>query len=807
MHERLPDELTPEEGRELVRQVAAFGNPAPVLVLTGGDCLERPDIFEIAALAVELGVKPAVSPSVTPRLQPAVFRRIHRVGVDAVSISLDGATGTTHDGVRGVPGHFTATIESICSAVASGLRVQVNTAVMRENMDELPLLASLLRGLQVSVWELFFLVVTGRAAAGSALTAGECEEVCHLLFDASGYGFAVRTVEAPFFRRVSSWRQSAAQDPDVVADTFGLGPYYGDPRGSCEPCSAHQPGRPPCTARQLATDPGSSSSPTTATSIRLGSSRSLWATSVTCHSPSCIKPIRCCWRSAAPPSAVAAGSASTGSCAAALARAPSRAIATRWVRTPRAAIDRRPPNGSSVGERMIVERQQQPRELPLLQSEVEGDIAAFENLARAFAAGEVSDDVFRPFRLSLGIYGQRQAGYQMIRVKIPHGRLTADQLDVLATFSEQFCDEGEYPCGGGRGMGHVTTRQDIQFHFVPLARVGDALRHLAQAGLTTRDACYNTVRNITGCPLAGACGSEAFDITPYAQAATELFLRNPICQNLPRKFKISFSGCETDCALGAMHDIGAVARVRNGERGFRLWVGGGLGNSPRPATLLDEFVPVHSFYAVIEAVIRIFDAEGPRKNRNRARIKFMFDRTYTADTFRARVDEVAAALPEDARCYQILDSLLQRVSGEEAHRDAVTLHPTVSLDGVARGIRFARWRDTNVTPHRLPRHGLVHIRLPLGDITAPQLRVAARASRRFSGGEVRASVGQNLVLRDVHLDDLGALYDVLLPHGLAEAAALGIRDVVTCPGADTCNLGITAGRSRPHRCAHHRGKH
>ncbi|MGA9113231.1 MAG: nitrite/sulfite reductase [Candidatus Dormiibacterota bacterium] len=425
---------------------------------------------------------------------------------------------------------------------------------------------------------------------------------------------------------------------------------------------------------------------------------------------------------------------------------------------------------------------------------VAAEIEEFERRARAYANLEEDEESFKPYRLSYGIYGQRQPGYQMVRVKIPHGRLTSDQLDALADFSERFCVEGEYPGGGGRGMGHVTTRQDMQFHFVPLARVPEAMRHLARAGLTTREACYNTVRNITGCPLAGACGTEAFDITPYAQAATELFLRNPICQNLPRKFKIAFSGCESDCGLGAMHDIGAVARVRDGERGFRVWVGGGLGNSPRPATLLYDFLPVRQFFLVIEAVIRIFDAEGPRKNRNRARIKFLFDRTYTAETFRARVEEVVAELPPDAWSRRIVEGLPERVEREAGRRGALSPRPTFGVDGVARGVRFARWRATNVMPHRLEGYGLVSLRLTLGDVTATQLRVAAEAARRWSGREVRTGAGQNLVLRDVRLDSLAALYDFLLPHGLAEAEALGIRDIVTCPGADTCNLGITSSR-------------
>jgi sulfite reductase beta subunit-like hemoprotein len=197
---------------------------------------------------------------------------------------------------------------------------------------------------------------------------------------------------------------------------------------------------------------------------------------------------------------------------------------------------------------------------------------------------------------------------------------------------------------------------------------------------------------------------------------------------------------------------------------------------------------------VIEAIIRVFDAEGPRKNRNRARIKFLFDKTYTAETFRTRVEEEVAGLPSDAWSYRILDGLPERVDREAGRRETLSLLPTFSLAGVARGVQYARWRATNVMPHRLDGYGLVSLRLALGDISATQLRVAAEAARRWSGGEARASAGQNLVLRDVRLDELSTLYDFLLPHGLAEAEALGIRDVVTCPGADTCNLGITSSR-------------
>ena len=431
-------------------------------------------------------------------------------------------------------------------------------------------------------------------------------------------------------------------------------------------------------------------------------------------------------------------------------------------------------------------------ELPLV---IQEELAEFERRTRAFLDGTEDEDTYKPYRLSYGVYGQRQAGYQMIRVKIPHGRLTADQLDGLADFSEKMCDEGEYPGGGGAGMGHVTTRQDFQFHFIPTERAPSALRHLASNGLTTREACYNTVRNITGCPIAGVCGTEAFDVTPYAQAATELFLRNPICQNLPRKFKISFSGCENDCALGAMHDIGAVAKIQDGEQGFRIWVGGGLGNSPRPATLLYDFITVRDFFPAIEAIVRVFDAEGPRKNRNRARIKFLFDKTYTAETFRARIEQEVAALPADAWSYRIAAGLESRVQREaDARSDVQPVNVVASLDELRRGSEYARWRVTNVGPHRTPGYGVVTVRLVLGDITADELRVVAQVARDFSRAEVRTSVGQNLILRDVRLADVPALYDALDAHGLARAESQGVRDIVTCPGADTCNLGITSSR-------------
>jgi radical SAM protein len=225
----LPGELSTAEGHDLIRQVAAFGRPQPVLVLTGGDCLARPDIFELAGHAASLGVHVAMSPSVTPNLGPAAFRRMREAGVRAVSISLDGAQPITHERIRGISGHFAATLAAIQAATAAGLRVQVNTTVMRDNVEELPELAALLSSHGVDIWEVFFLIVTGRAAREAELSAAECEEVCHLLYDASSYGFVVRTVEAPFFRRVAAWRREQGPiGPVAVARKFGLGLHYLD---------------------------------------------------------------------------------------------------------------------------------------------------------------------------------------------------------------------------------------------------------------------------------------------------------------------------------------------------------------------------------------------------------------------------------------------------------------------------------------------------------------------------------------------------------------------------------------------------
>src|SRR5262245_3383173 len=250
---------------------------------------------------------------------------------------------------------------------------------------------------------------------------------------------------------------------------------------------------------------------------------------------------------------------------------------------------------------------------------------------RRFETGEWSPDQFKKFRLVRGTYGQRQADVNMVRVKIPQGILTAEQLDVLGTIAERY----------SRGFGHVTTRQNIQFHFCRLGEMPELQLRLAAVGLTTREACGNTVRNVTACPYAGVAPGEPFDVTPYAQAVTRHFLRNDLCQDLPRKFKFAFScGHDGDCAQGAINDIGLLARIQNGVRGFRMIVGGGLSTSPENAHVLYEFIPADEIIPACEAVVRVFDRTGNRQNKARARLKYVIRKLGWEETRRIILEEL-----------------------------------------------------------------------------------------------------------------------------------------------------------------------
>ncbi len=410
-----------------------------------------------------------------------------------------------------------------------------------------------------------------------------------------------------------------------------------------------------------------------------------------------------------------------------------------------------------------------------------GEIDTFDQFVQRFWSGEISPDEFRRFRLQNGIYGQRQEGEQMVRVKIPWGGLSAAQLESLAELAAQ----------SPRGVGHVTTRQNMQFHFMKLKEVTGLLERLASVGLTTREACGNTVRNVTVGHCAGVCPKEAFDVTPYAEAVARFLLRNPMNQNLPRKFKIAFSGCPDDLGLTPIHDIGAraILRVAEGkeEQGFSLYVGGGLSSSPRIAQLLEEFTPAARLLPTVAAIVRVFDRHGNRDNKNQARMKFVLDKL-GIEQFRKVVFQERAGL--EGTMASLFPAIV--LWEERPPRRDVSAASRASVE--PGNPHYLRWRATNVLEQKQRGYAMVHVRLELGDITSVQLRTLAFAAREFGDGTVRSTNQQNFVLRWIHVDSVHALYRLLASVGLATASAERLGDVTACPGGDTCQLGITSSR-------------
>jgi sulfite reductase (ferredoxin) len=411
---------------------------------------------------------------------------------------------------------------------------------------------------------------------------------------------------------------------------------------------------------------------------------------------------------------------------------------------------------------------------------VEAEIDNFEKEATAFIKGGGLGDDFRPFRLQHGIYGQRQDDAQMIRIKIPHGSLTADQMDVMGDIAEEFTP---------RKVGHVTTRQDIQLHFVQLTDVPEVMRRLERSGLTTREACGNTVRNVTADHMSGLCQDTVFDVTPYAESTARFFLRNPICQKLPRKFKIAFSACEHDHGLVPIHDLGATAVIRDGKRGFRVTVGGGLGAAPHIAQVLDEFVPEDELQRVAEASIRVWDRLGERKNRNKARIKFLVKKIGIEEMRRLVQAELETLPPAGSGLYRDPEWSL----AEEEAPSHPSAH-SLGQNGHAPKDGFQAWKRTNAIPQAQSGYNMVYILLPIGDLSAGQFHTIAELARKYAGGKLRTAVNQNLVLRWVHDEDLASLHTELVEAGLAEDGVLTLTDVMTCPGADTCSLGVTSSK-------------
>ncbi|MGC9947004.1 MAG: nitrite/sulfite reductase [Bryobacteraceae bacterium] len=413
---------------------------------------------------------------------------------------------------------------------------------------------------------------------------------------------------------------------------------------------------------------------------------------------------------------------------------------------------------------------------------VREEIETFRRKANAFLAGEIPEDEFRPFRLKHGIYGQRQPGVQMVRCKIPGGLMTAAQMEQLAVIGETFAG----------GKGHITTRQNMQYHFVPLADVPGVMHLLADAGLTNREACYNTVRNVTTCALAGLSRDEVFDVRPYAQKIGYAFLRKDLTGNLPRKFKIAFDGCRgRDCIAGAINDIGLRAVVRDGRRGFRVVIGGGLGPLPTEAQLLDEFLPEERLMNRCEAVVRVFNKYGNRQNRNKARMKFVL-RERGIDWLRERIErEYADILENGGIAWPEL--VPEGFGGYQSHPQPLgqgALLPVIHTNGTG-DPQYDRWLETNIVEQKQPGYATVVVRVDQGNLTSAQMHGLARLAADAGDGLLRIGIDQNVLLGFIPLGRLRGLHAALRGLGLGEAGAREIGDVVTCPGAYSCNLALT----------------
>jgi sulfite reductase (ferredoxin) len=436
------------------------------------------------------------------------------------------------------------------------------------------------------------------------------------------------------------------------------------------------------------------------------------------------------------------------------------------------------------------------------------EVDQFETEIELRKQGKIDEKVFAETRLRRGAYGQRyDNGHRydgtesrklpyadkptkgpgtmwdapgMQRIKIPFGGLNSRQLEVMADLAEEYSD----------GIAHVTTRQDFQLHFIHIENGPSLMRRLASVGITTREACGNAVRNVTACPIAGVCRDEAFDVTPYAHALAWFLMGHPDTMEFGRKFKPAFSGCaQHACGLTQMHDIGYVAAVREVDgrlqRGFKIVVGGGLGPVPRQARLLTEFAPVEEMLPLTQAVCRVFGRHGEKKNRNAARIKFLVDK-WGIEKFREEVFAARKELREDPRWLEMLKGAEQAAEGP--------LHPPGRLPPPGGDRKLAEWVASNVRDQRQEGYVTASVTLPLGDITATQLRALADIVAKYTRGTIRTTVEQNFLIRWVSKADVPALYADLAAADLGQAGAESIVDVVTCPGTDTCKLGISSSR-------------
>ncbi|RLB47964.1 MAG: nitrite/sulfite reductase, partial [Deltaproteobacteria bacterium] len=433
-----------------------------------------------------------------------------------------------------------------------------------------------------------------------------------------------------------------------------------------------------------------------------------------------------------------------------------------------------------------------------------GEVDLFEGQIELKMQGKLDDKIFAEARLRRGVYGQRYdnglrddgTGQQtltfpcgdltkgpdtvwdapgMMRIKIPFGKLTVEQLRVLSELAEENSDS----------ILHITTRQDIQLHYIHIEEAPDMMRRLASVGITTREACGNSVRNVTACEYAGVCTTQAFDVTPYANAITQYLLGHPDVQDFGRKFKIAFSGCEDNpCGLVTFHDLGAVAQVRDGKRGFRVVVGGGLGAVPVQAKVLAEFCPEEELFPLTQAVARVFARLGEKQSRARARIKFLVQKV-GIDEFKRLVAAERETLRVDERWTNFLSDL--HVTDEKPVREAGAIPSNASA-------AFKAWAEHNLKPQAQDGYYSAIVKMPLGDFTSTQGRALANLAEDLTGDSIRCTVEQNLTFRWLSGADAETFYDRLVVLDMAAGGAGTITDMTSCPGTDTCKLGISASR-------------
>ncbi|RDY58842.1 HEPN domain-containing protein [Flagellimonas nanhaiensis] len=401
---------------------------------------------------------------------------------------------------------------------------------------------------------------------------------------------------------------------------------------------------------------------------------------------------------------------------------------------------------------------------------VERDIVELEKKIRLFREGNIDEEKFRSLRLARGVYGQRQPGVQMVRIKLPYGKVTSNQLLRISDVSDEY----------SRGRLHITTRQDIQIHYVDLDRTPELWAQLEKDEVTLREACGNTVRNVTASETAGIDVNEPFDVSPYAQAVFEYFLRNPIGQEMGRKFKVSFSASNADTGLSYMHDLGFIAKIKNGERGFKVMLGGGLGSQPRHADELFDFLPADQIIPLMEGVIRVFDRFGERKSRAKARMKFLL-KDIGLDGFKALLEEEQLAVPN--KTYPIDFSTYPKPK---------TVDVEVPVVEIQDSLEFEQWKSTNLVPQKQEGFVAIGIKVLLGDFYTDKARKLAKLVQDYAAGEIRLSLRQNILIPFVKEELVPFFYSELKKLGFAEAGYNKALDITACPGTDTCNLGIAS---------------